>query len=271
MLASTLTALLALACTAAAHPDSAQVAASVRALGSAFEPYADRFADNGVDGAILVEYSPAGTAGSITDLLSELDIQKPLHRQVLAKHLQNLVHAVNETAPTTRRRLDRSTTAVADAASLTRNETELKEALMSGYDSNTQPADLLVHVQVAMLVFPEIDTTAQTVKMVDEQQPAAGSIEDLDRRLQSCLDAPHDAPADSAGPKGEEDEQVADPAATGIYSKEHSDVLAALGFRELGDPTELVARNTGALIDFVMSCILPLAYTISIVWELMLI
>ena len=98
MLASTLTALLALACTAAAHPDSAQVAASVRALGSAFEPYADRFADNGVDGAILVEYSPAGAAGSITDLLSELDIQKPLHRQVLAKHLQNLVHAVNETA-----------------------------------------------------------------------------------------------------------------------------------------------------------------------------
>ena len=64
---------------------------------------------------------------------------------------------------------------------------------------------------------------------------------------------------------------MADPAATGIYSKEHSDVLAALGFRELGDPTELVARNTGALIDFVMSCILPLAYTISIVWELMLI
>ena len=166
MLASTLTALLALACTAEAHPDSAQVAASVRALGSAFEPYADRFADNGVDGAILVEYSPAGAAGSITDLLSELDIQKPLHRQVLAKHLQNLVHAVNETAPTTRRRLDRSTTAVADAASLTRNETELKEALMSGYDSNTQPADLLVRVQVAMLVFPEIDTTAQTVKMV---------------------------------------------------------------------------------------------------------
>ena len=95
-----LTALLACQCTAAANsPDSKRVAASVRALGSAFHGYADAFEENGVNGAILLKYSPGGVAGPMTDLLSELDIHKPLHRHVLEDHLHELVENTISNCP----------------------------------------------------------------------------------------------------------------------------------------------------------------------------
>ena len=45
------------------------------------------------------------------------------------------------------------------------NETKLKSSLMANYDRDTQPDSALLHIQLALQTFPEINTKRQTVDM----------------------------------------------------------------------------------------------------------
>ena len=217
--------------------------------------------------------------------LIQLMLKIPMRR----KHDSRLRHIRKGTNAQKVRRLTQKMTALAAAQRALNDPCDACESHRSTQAESKEPeqeatSQAAVRLHVAL---KDRAAAAPAVERSAQQQPEAESMQDLDRRLLFCsvdldapndapaeLDAPHEAPADSAVPKVENDTAESAASEKGPDSKEYpgpdkqsSDVLTALGFRDLGDPTEHVAQNTGAMIDLVMSCILPLAYTISIVIE----
>ena len=100
----------------------------------------------------------AGAKVSTADLEREMRSMRP--KVELTPEMKELDVSAEgiaiERAPR-RRRLGRGPDAVADAAAYNANMSALKAALLDGYDTTSQPEDLEVQMQMALLVFPAFD------------------------------------------------------------------------------------------------------------------